>query len=100
MKITSNKFPGLYSLTQNDIAKNSSIQSSKKKIVKSFDELIINSSAAAISEDKFSKDVSNRILKEINTPASSNKIESLKAEIENGTYQIMPEEIVRKMMLR
>ncbi len=79
--------------------KTSSSQTSQKKIIKSFDELIINSNAA-LPEDKFVKDVSNKILKEISTPSDTYKIESLKAQIEDGTYQIMPEEIIRKMLLK
>lgn len=97
MKISLNNILNRYVNPSENIKTNVS-QASQKKISKNFDELIIRSNAT-VSEDKFINDLTNKISKEVRTSASSYKVQDIQSQIENGTYQIGLDEVVKKMML-
>jgi anti-sigma28 factor (negative regulator of flagellin synthesis) len=64
-----------------------------------FDAITIQSNPTKIAENKFATTISTRLSSEIRQPATSKKIDMLKSQVENGTYQINPKEIASKMLL-
>jgi anti-sigma28 factor (negative regulator of flagellin synthesis) len=63
------------------------------------DEIIISSKAGHTDSDDFAKNITNKIRDEVNTPVNEKTLESLKSQIEEGTYKIDTDEIVKKFML-
>lgn len=98
MKITSNNIINNYK-NQTDVFKSANINNKNKRISKSFDEIIIQSTANAIPEDKFIKDLTSKISKDVRQQTSSYKLDELKAQIETGTYQIGLDEVANKILL-
>lgn len=97
MKISLNNRLNHY-LNPSENAKTNVSKLSQRKISKNFDELIIHSNNTA-SEDKFISDLTNKISKEVRTSASSYKMQDIQSQVENGTYQIGLDEVVKKLML-
>lgn len=63
---------------------------------KSFDEIIIQAKVN-VPEDKFISDITTTLSKELRTPTPSNKLDELKMQIAEGTYQIGVNEIINKI---
>lgn len=100
MKIQSNQY---YNFQSNVVKRSNS--SKNENVTKSvcqkrnFDELIIHSRPASVTEESFAADLSTKVSSEVKTASSDEKLDSLKAQIENGTYQIDLDAIVKKMLL-
>lgn len=65
---------------------------------KNFDEILINKNNI-ISENKFVNELKNEIMNDIKNLHSEKDLEELKLQIEEGSYQIGIDEIVRKILL-
>lgn len=94
MKITNNN---LYNLYNNNISQKHSFDISKNS--SKFDTIEINSDMS-ISDKKFIGEVSSKISKDVRIGNSNQKIDDIKKQIEEGTYEIDINNIVKKMMLR
>ena len=70
----------------------------KSSNIKSFDEILINK-CKEIPENKFVSELKNQIMNDIRKPHSQKELEELKLQIEEGSYQIGIDEIVRKIIL-
>ena len=100
MKIQSNQFFNLQSnMKKQTHAANSQNTTSELYQKRSFDELVISSRPAPVTDEGFAADVSKEISAEAKAVSSDEKLESLKAQIEEGTYQIDLDAIARKMLL-
>lgn len=100
MKISRNDIFNLQSSVKNQTkVSNSNFKDILKTKDKNCDEIIISSKTKPVDSDDFAKTLSNKISDEVKTPASKEKLESLKNQIDNGTYKIDAEEIVKKIML-
>lgn len=97
MKITSNSISNRYKNT-GKVIKSNFAQMAQTKISKNFDKITISSNTS-ISEDKFAHELASRISKEVKTATPSYKMEDIKSQIEEGTYQIGLDEVVKKIML-
>ena len=72
--------------------------SAAKTNAKNFDAITI-SSKEPMDETTFAKEISKKIMKEASAPNHSQKIDELKAQVQSGSYQIMIDEIAKKMLL-
>ncbi|MEA5083841.1 MAG: flagellar biosynthesis anti-sigma factor FlgM [Lachnospiraceae bacterium] len=100
MKIQANQFFNLQSnMKKQTQATNSQSSTSELYQKRSFDELVISSRPAPVTDESFATDVSKEISSEAKATSSDEKLESLKAQIEEGTYQIDLGAIARKMIL-
>ena len=101
MKIIPINIRNLYSCSNEIIKSDSNSLKSPKAhtCTKNFDEIIIQSRSASVSEDKFFNDVTTNMSKELRTPPSTDKLDELKQQIAEGTYQIGINEIVKKIFL-
>lgn len=66
--------------------------------VKNFDEILINK-GRDIPEDKFVNELKNEIMNDIKKPHSEKYLEELKLQVQEGSYQIGIDEIIRKIIL-
>ena len=100
MKITSNNFYSLQSSSKNqNPVSNISFDKMMKAKNKNFDSVIISSKDKALSPENFAGSVSKKISDDVRIPASQEKLDRLKSEIENGTYNVDIDEIAKRMML-
>ena len=65
---------------------------------KNFDEITI-SSREPFDEMIFVRELSRKIMKEASAPTESQKVDELKAQVQSGSYQIVIDEIAKKMLL-
>lgn len=72
--------------------------SDTKKAQKNFDEIVI-SKKELVPEGKFISELKNRVLKEVSSPTSEKKLEELRFQIENGSYENGLDEVMRRMLL-
>lgn len=72
---------------------------SQKKNTKNFDTITL-SFKQTFDEAAFSKEISQKVLKEVYSAADNQntKTENLKTQVQNGSYQIMVDEIAKKML--
>jgi len=101
MKIQSNEFFNLQvnrNQKMNNTNKMQSTDSAQQKPV--FDQILIQSKNTPPCADQFAKEVSNALFTEVRTSASSVKLNDLKKQITEGTYQIDFDEIAKRMMLQ
>jgi flagellar biosynthesis anti-sigma factor FlgM len=99
MKIQTNQFYNLQSnIKKQSQAANSQNSTSELHQKRSFDELVISSRPASVTDESFAKDVSTEVSAEVKASSSDEKLQSLKAQIEEGTYQIDFDAIARKML--
>jgi len=100
MKIQTNQFynlqPNVTKQSQSSKSENSAGAMYQKR---NFDELVIHSRPAQVTDESFAKDVSTEVSAEVKAASSDEKLESLKTQIEEGTYQIDVDAIVKKMLL-
>ncbi|MPM36049.1 hypothetical protein SDC9_82644 [bioreactor metagenome] len=66
---------------------------------KNCDQIIISTKVKQTNSDSFTESLTNNICEEVRTSASEDRLESLKNEIENGTYKIDIDEIAKRIML-
>lgn len=100
MKIQANQFFNLQSnMKKQSQATNSQNTTSELYQKRSFDELVISSRPAPVTDESFAAEVSKQVSEEAKAASSDEKLESLKAQIEEGTYQIDFDTIARKMLL-
>lgn len=72
--------------------------STEKKPGKNFDEITI-SSREPFDEMIFARELSRKIMKEASSPTDSQKVDELRAQVQSGKYQIVIDEIAKKMLL-
>lgn len=65
---------------------------------KNFDAITI-SSREAPDEMTFAKEIAKKISKEVSSSSDPQKVDELKAQVQSGSYQIMIDEIAKKMLL-
>ncbi|MCI8711727.1 MAG: flagellar biosynthesis anti-sigma factor FlgM [Ruminococcus sp.] len=63
------------------------------------DQIIIGSGTPQMEEKKIAAEAASRVSREVRTPTSQERIESLKQQVREGTYRPDPEEIVSRMLL-
>ena len=69
-----------------------------RKTGKNFDEITI-SSRETFDEMIFARELSRKIMKEASSPTEPQKMDELKAQVQSGSYQIVIDEIAKKMLL-
>lgn len=69
-----------------------------KKACRNFDEIMIHSKEAP-DEATFARELSKKVMKEASAPSDPQKVEELKAQVQDGSYHIMIDEIAKKMLL-
>lgn len=72
--------------------------SAAKKVSRNFDEVTIHSKNTA-DEMTFARELSRKVMKEANAPSDPQKVEEVRAQVQDGTYQVMVDEIAKKMLL-
>ena len=70
-----------------------------RKTGKNFDEITISSREQPFDELIFARELSRKIMKEASSPTESQKVDELKAQVQSGSYQIVIDEIAKKMLL-
>jgi Anti-sigma-28 factor, FlgM. len=99
MKIQSNQY---YNFQSNMTKRSNSSKNENTKSVcqkRNFDELVIHSRPVSVTDESFAADLSTEVSAQVRAVSSDEKLDSLKAQIENGTYQIDLDAIVKKMLL-
>lgn len=100
MKIQGNPYFNLQSNVQKQSqATNSQNTISELHQKRSFDELVISSRPASVSNESFAEEVSKQVSNQVQMDTDDEKLKSLKAQIEEGTYQIDIDAIAKKMLL-
>ncbi len=74
------------------------VSSTTRNTGKNFDEITI-SSREPFDEMIFARELSRKIMKEASAPTESQKVDELKAQVQSGSYQIVIDEIAKKMLL-
>lgn len=72
--------------------------SSSKKVSRNFDEITIHSKDK-LDETTFARELSKKVMKEATAPSDPQKVEEIRAQVQDGSYQIMIDEIAKKMLL-
>lgn len=75
-----------------------SAESSTKINTRNFDEILIRTRETP-DEATFAKDIAKKISKEVRAENDTQKLEDCKAQIQSGNYQIMLDEIAKKLLL-
>ena len=70
-----------------------------RRSTKNFDEITISSTREPFDEMIFARELSRKIMTETCSPADSQKVDELKAQVQSGSYQIIIDEIAKKMLL-
>ena len=65
---------------------------------KNFDAIYIRSREMP-DEATFAKEITRKISKEVSASSNPQKVEELKAQVQSSSYQIMIDEIAKKMLL-
>lgn len=99
MKVTFNGSSNPYERLSSNIQKTSSDTPSTQESSRNFDELTIKSDPEKIAEKKFSDSVSSVLSSEIRKPTDESKIEALKNQVADGSYQVDPDQIAGKILL-
>ncbi len=97
MKIVSDSNSVYYNNPNTNISRRGSVSDGFSN-VKSFDEVSIHKSDA-LPEAKFVNELKNKIMNDIKKSHSEKELEELKLQIEDGSYQIGIDEIIRKILL-
>ena len=98
MKISLNNTTKTYSNSVNNSKRDSGV-SSPQVNTRNFDAVTIQSDPVQIAEKKFLSSVTSALSAEVRQPTSSEKIENLKDQVTNDTYQIDTEEIASSILL-
>ena len=69
-----------------------------KKVSRNFDEITIHSKSMA-DEATFARELSRKVMKEANAPSDQQKVDEIRAQVQDGSYQVMVDEIAKKMLL-
>lgn len=69
-----------------------------KRASRNFDEIMIHSKDVP-DETTFAKELSRKVMKEASAPSDPQKVEEIKAQVQDGSYHIMIDEIAKKMLL-
>lgn len=72
--------------------------STSKTASKNFDEITIHSKDAP-DEMTFARELSKKVLKEATAPSDPQKVEEIRAQVQDGSYHLMIDEIAKKMLL-
>lgn len=75
-----------------------SAEASTKTNTRNFDEILI-STRQTPDEATFAKDIARKIAKEVRADSDAQKVEECRAQVQSGTYQIMVDEIAKKLLL-
>ncbi len=95
MKIVSNNVYSYYT-AQKENAKLQAAEKEQRKINKNFDKIVLHSSSD--SNDKFVSDIAGKISNEVRKSPSAEQLAQLQKKVEEGTYQIDLDAIVRKIL--
>lgn len=98
MKITSNNVTSVY----NDIqfpAKDYSRTSGVSGNAAQFDAITIQSGKRQLEEHSFRETISKKIAEDVCTEVSDERLEQLKAQLQNGSYQVDPMAVAARMLL-
>lgn len=71
---------------------------SSKKVSRNFDEITIHSKNTP-DEMTFARELSKKVMKEASAPSDPQKVEEIRAQVQDGSYHIMIDEIAKKMLL-
>ncbi len=63
------------------------------------DQILIDSGDRPIEEKRLVGELAYRVIKDVRTPTSQEKLESLRQQVHEGTYQIDVDKIVSRMLL-
>lgn len=99
MRILTNYISTLYNtsmIRQNQDLSGTTTSSNDKN---NYDEITIRSVSQDKTETRFISAVKNRLMKEIMSPTPEEKLDLLKNQMENGTYQVNPGKISDKILL-
>lgn len=69
-----------------------------KKASRNFDEITIHSKEVP-DDMTFARELSKKVAKEASAPSDPQKVEEIRAQVQDGSYQIMIDEIAKKMLL-
>lgn len=69
-----------------------------KKVSRNFDEITIHSKNTP-DEMTFARELSKKIMKEASAASDPQKVEEIRAQVQDGSYHIMIDEIAKKMLL-
>ena len=99
MKISLNNISN-YHLELPPVNKATAKATNTEKANRNYDAIIIQSDSRQIAEKTFSSSLARAVSGEVrNTQASEEKIQTIKNQIDSGTYRIQFEEIDSRMML-
>ncbi len=92
---------GSFISRMNSIAKSNlhpASDSARKTNKKNFDAILIHSREIP-DEATFAKEISKKLSKEVRAEQDTQKIEELKGQVQSGSYDIMLDEIAKRMLL-
>ena len=69
---------------------------SEKKV---YDTISLRGNQDAVSDDVFVRQLKEKLLEEVKTPASEKELEEIKMQLEENNYYIGIDEIIKKMLL-
>lgn len=75
-----------------------SAEASTKTNSKNFDAILIRSRETP-DDATFAKDIAKRISREVRSESNPQKLEDCRAQVQSGNYQIMIDEIAKKLLL-
>lgn len=91
---------GSYINQMNSIARSNlhpSAETTTKSNTRNFDEILIRSRETP-DDATFAKDIAKKLSKEIRAESDPQKVEEYKAQVQSGDYQIMIDEIAKKLL--
>lgn len=98
MKISLNNTSNPYTNPSN-VAKRDSSTANVQNNSRNFDAVTIQSDPTQVAERKFAGSLSASLSSEVRQPTAPEKIDSLKNQVEQGTYPIDAGEIASKILL-
>lgn len=99
MKITNNK-TSHYSYIQKKSEKTTGSEKTPTKASRNYDEIQIQASSPARSEDIFVKELTGKLSLDVRQSKPSAQIKDLSAQIENHTYSLQLDEVVNRILLQ
>ncbi len=99
MRISSNYFNTLYNTSMIRQNQDQTEITASESAKTNYDEITIRSVSQETMDSKFVSVLKNVLMKEVEQPASEEKLDSLKQRIDDGTYQVDANKIAERILL-
>lgn len=99
MKIVNNNNLGIQRYSSSNSANIKQREDAVLSTTRSFDAITIHADKVEIMDSAFAKKMSDKLKNDVRTPVEKEKLDGIKARIDNGSYTVDRDMLIKKLML-